>query len=242
METVYAEEITLLAAAVDLNGTWMPSEIFATMQEIAEQDAARYGFGRLELAERYGLAWVLTRIHLQMERYPRLGDTLLASTWALRAKSHFVPRQFLFTDAEGVIGRAASQWVLLNLEERTLERTAVLGGYAGDFDMEPVLADPKKIRMPGELTQAVQRQVLYSDVDMNGHMNNTKYLNWICELYTVPFLRTMQMHNCRIAYVNEALIGQEVALLTAEADGSTFIGGRTGEQPVFDAQVDWSPR
>lgn len=242
MDPVYTEELTLRATDVDLNSTWMPSDIFETMQEIAEEDAARYGFGRLELAGGYGLAWVLTRIHLEMLRYPRLGDTVQASTWALRAKSHFVPRQFLFEDAEGVVGRASSQWVLLDLETRCLCRTSVLGGYAGDFDTAPVLADPKKIRLPEGLAQSDQRRVLYSDVDMNGHMNNTKYLNWICELYPIPFLETMQMSNCRIAYVNEATIGQEVRLLTGEADGSTFISGRTGDQSVFDAQVDWLPR
>ena len=242
METVYTEEKTLRAVDVDLNGTWMPSEIFTTMQEIAEEDAARYGFGRLELEQRFGLAWVLTRIHLQMERYPNLGDTLHLSTWALRAKSHFVPRQFLFTDEAGVVGRAASQWVLLDLEKRTLCRTAVLGGYAGDFDTEPVLANPKKIRMPDGLEEAAKRRVPYSDVDMNGHMNNTKYLNWICELNSIPFLQEMQMRDCRLAYVNEALADQEVDLLTCVADGSTFVSGRTGDQTVFDAQVDWIPR
>lgn len=242
METVHTEEITLRAVDLDLNGTWMPSQIFETMQEVAEDDAFRYGFGRLDLAGNFGLAWVLTRIHLRMDRYPRLGDTIRVSTWALRAKSHFIPRQFLFEDAAGVIGRASSQWVLLDLAERIIRRTAVLGGYAGDFDVDPVLPDPKKIRVPAEMEESGHRRVLYSEVDLNGHMNNTKYLNWICELYPVPFLQTMQMSNCRIAYVNEAVIGQEVRLLTQEADGSTFISGRTQDATVFDAQVDWLPR
>ncbi|MBD5560778.1 MAG: hypothetical protein HDQ87_10590 [Clostridia bacterium] len=242
MDTVYTKEIPLRSVEVDFNGTWMPSNIFETMQEAAEDDAARYGFGRIPLAQNWGLAWVLTRIHLQMERYPRLGTWVRVSTWALRAKTHFVPRQFLFEDDEGIVGRASSQWMLLDLQARSVARTSVLGGYAADFDVPPVLDDPRKFRAPGELTSAGTRLVRYSDVDINAHMNNTKYLNWICDLYPVPFLESMQMQNCRIAYVTEAHLGEEVTLLKHDAPGSTYICGRTQDATIFEAQVDWAAR
>lgn len=236
------EEYCLRALDVDINGLWMPSAIFTRMQEVAENHAQAVGRGRCDIVKD-NLAWVLTRMHLRMDRYPCLGETIRISTWPLRPASLLFRRQFLFENLDGsVLGRASSQWALLNLEKRSLCRTSVLGEYPYDPESRTVLEEPRKITLPEDMAEAAVRKVLYSDVDMNAHMNNSKYLNWICELFPIDFLRANSLRDAYINYIAEAYIGDDVSLDMQEDKGSYFICGRTAGRTVFDAQVTWGRR
>lgn len=242
MDYIFEETYRLRAVDVDINGTWMPSAILTMMQEMGELHADQAGFGRCRLMEDYGICWIITRLHLVMNMYPQLGEPVRAYTWALAPTSLLFRRQFRFEDRNGSeLGRASSQWALMNYADRILRRSSAIGPYPHDSEAEILLPEPKKIVMPCDMQATAKRRVRYSDVDMNGHMNNTKYLNWLCELYPTDFLRTMQIHSCRINYTSEAAIDQEVVLLTKEEDGM-YVRGRTGDKSVFDAHLEWKAR
>lgn len=240
MLTKLDQDYYLRAVDVDINGTWMPSAIFVRMQEIAEDHAASVGLGRVDLVDTMGFGWVLTRMHVQMKQYPRLAETIRVSTWPLKPTRLTFLRHFMFHNDRGEeLGRASSQWVLFDIKDRILRRTSVLGDYPHDPNAEGVLPEPGKIILPKEMDKQCTRKVLYSDVDMNGHMNNTKYLNWMCELFSSDYLRRRRMHDIRINYIAEAYIDQEIDLYLQEGDGGHYICGKTGDKTVFDAYVNW---
>lgn len=239
-ETRLEEEYRLRALDVDINGQWMPSAIFVRMQETAEAHAEAVGYGRVQIVER-GLCWALTRMRLEMDEYPHLSQRVRVITWPLKPTSLVFRRQFRFEDMDGrLLGHASSQWVLLDLNERAIRRTSSLSDFPYDPQAGRELEEPKKILLPSNMEEAARRAVLYSDVDMNAHMNNSKYLNWICELFDVPFLRENHLRSVSINYISEAYIGEEVCLYMAEDIGGYFICGKTNDRTIFDAQITWS--
>jgi medium-chain acyl-[acyl-carrier-protein] hydrolase len=234
------QKYELRAMDVDIRGEWMPSAIFVRMQEIAEDHATAVGFGRVNLIDTFGFAWVLTRMHVRMRKYPRLGETIRVSTWPLKPTRLIFLRNFMFHNQTGEeLGRAVSQWVLFDMRERTLRRTHVLGEYPFDPDAPILLPNPAKIILPSDMQPQGLRRVLYSDVDMNGHMNNTKYLNWICELFPVDILKQCRLSDIRINYIAEAYLDQDVCLLLGKACDDYYICGKTEGKTVFDACVTW---
>ncbi len=240
MLTRLEQDYYLRAFDVDINGAWMPSAIFVRMQEIAEDHAVLVGLGRVDLIDTIGLGWVLTRMHVNMQKYPRLGETIRVSTWPLKPTKLTFLRHFMFHNSQGEeLGRAASQWVLFDIKERILRRTGVLGEYPHNPEAQSVLPAPGKIILPEKMQQADARRVLYSDVDMNGHMNNTKYLNWICELFPSSFLKAHRMGDIRINYISEAYIDQSIDLFTCEGNGGHYVCGKTEQKTVFDAHITW---
>lgn len=240
MITKLVQKHYMKAVDVDIKGEWMPSAIFVRMQEIAEAHATAVGLGRVDLVDEHGFAWVLTRMSLRMFAYPRIGDTIQVSTWPLKPTRLTFLRQFQFHDAQGnELGRASSQWILFDINERIIRRPSVLGDYPYDPQAEALLDEPGKIRLPQDMDEGATRQVMYSEVDMNGHMNNTKYLNWICELYPSEFLRENRMESIKINYIAEPYIDQQVDVLQKETDEGRFVCGRTGDKTVFDAFVTW---
>ena len=242
-QTKLTQEYYLRAQDVDINGTWMPSAIFVRMQEIAEDNAAAVGAGRVDMIDALGYAWVLTRMYVEMEKYPRIGDTIKVSTWPLKPTKLYFSRQFLFEEEDGeILGKASSQWVLFDVNKRQIKRSTELGNYPHDPNLPRLLPEPKKLLLPKNVPVAKTETVLYSDVDMNVHMNNTKYLNWICELFSSEWLTSYYLKSIRINYIGETHIDQKVDLHKAEADDGFYIFGTSDGKMIFDSFTEWAPR
>lgn len=239
--TKLEQAYTIRAYDVDTKAKWRPSAIFTRMQEIAEDHAILVNAGRKELVEERGLAWMLTRLHLEMKRYPDLMDEIKVVTWPGKPTRLFFVRHTMFFDAQGnELGRATSMWVLFNIRERCLSRTGDISeNYPYDLSHGIALPEPSKIKLPEDMERAGLRTVSYSEVDMNGHLNNAKYADWICELFDLETLKTQSIKNFRINFVAEAYMGQEVVLYQKEVDGVHYICGKTGDKTVFDASVIW---
>ena len=67
---------------------------------------------------------------------------------------------------------------------------------------------------------AAVRAVYFSDADRNGHLNNTKYLNWLCDC--VPDIAHRTLHTANISFVTEAPLGETITILRAEVGGRYF--------------------
>ncbi len=239
MQTKLEQKYYLRAQDVDIKGEWMPSAIFVRMQEIAEDHAAAVGLGRVDLVDTMGFGWVLTRIHLEMKKYPKIGETIRVATWPLKPTKLIFRRQFQFLSEDGEeLGIASSQWVLFDIKERMLRRTHVIGDYPYDPQLPVLLPEPGKILLPKDMKKADERTVLYSDVDMNRHMNNTKYLNWICELFPGEVLESQSMKSIRLNYIAEAYFGQVIELYSKSEESGCFVCGKTNEKTIFDALIE----
>ena len=98
MLKVYKEEMTLRTSQCDLNGQWRPSAIMETMQELAGIHSELLGVGRNALIEQ-GVVWVLTRVEVVMDRYPKIGEHLSLETFPMPVRRWFFPRYFVFRDS-----------------------------------------------------------------------------------------------------------------------------------------------
>ena len=76
-----------------------------------------------------------------------------------------------------------------------------------------------------------KRTVRYSELDCNGHLSNTKYLNWMDDLLPSAFHRDNCLSRLHICYQNEALEGQEIALNWALEGNLLSLEGRRDQAP-----------
>ena len=108
MLKIYKEENVLRASECDLSSQWKPSAILENMQEMAGKHAELLGVGRNALMQQ-GMVWVLTRVEVEMDRYPRHTDTVATENFPMPVRRWFFPRYFIFRDEQGQeIGRAGS--------------------------------------------------------------------------------------------------------------------------------------
>ena len=79
MLKIYKEDFTVRSYQTDLNARMKPSAILEVMQEAAGQHSERLGLGRSALLAK-NTAWVLTRVEVDMDRYPAFEETFSAAS------------------------------------------------------------------------------------------------------------------------------------------------------------------
>ena len=118
------------------------------------------------------------------------------------------------------MAEADSVWALVDLKTGGLERIDVCG-YTF-VDDEPLEIDiPQRFRMPKEISDELkpvgERTIVYSDIDYNLHMNNTKYPDMLCDF--IPFEKVGEIKGFLISYLGEAAIGDKVTVSRAFDSG-----------------------
>ena len=207
MTSVYQESFTVSQLHVDCHGKCKPSVLLYFAQEVAGNHC-----NTLVLEQPEHLFWALSRNKVQFTRIPELGETITLETWPLPATRVAYPRSTIAYDELGnEVFRAISLWVLMDKESRAM----VLPGKSG-VDVPGILRGteltvPHSI-LPVPLQNRSQRQVRYTDLDQNKHMNNTRYLDWVEDLLPSAFFEAHSLRELTLCYLNEALEGQTLSL------------------------------
>lgn len=227
----YCEKTLLLSRDCDLGGLWKPSAILTAMQETAGMHSHILGCGRETLVQK-GVVWVLTRCEVQMEKEARMGSRLSIETFPMPLRRWFFPRYFVFRDEEGAqVGAAGTLWVLFDLEKRCMVAPGdVAGAIPDNSDLTPPLGVPGPVpRLTGE-TAASARTPVYSELDVNGHVNNARYADWLCDALGLEVMREYRVKTMRLSYAAEIRPGQAMELrLTRDGLAYHLTGAHEGK-------------
>ena len=235
MMKTYTQEFRIASYQTDLTARIRPSAILEIMQEMAGAHAEMLGVGR-KLLDPMNLAWVLTRVEVQMERMPVSGETISVETFPMPNRRVFFPRYFIFRDADGKqIGCAGSMWVVLDVTSRKMASGAEITALMPDNrDLTAPMGMPATVEEVGGESVESLRVPVYSDLDMNGHVNNTRYLDWCCNALGVETMKQHAMCRFAVNFNQEILPGQEVrTVLHRDGDAFSF-SGFEGEKRHFD--------
>ena len=207
MEPLYSQNFEITDHFVDCFGRMTPASILMLIQEVAGRHCVALSVDYDTLA-RQGMFWAVTRHRVQVSRLPQLGENSRVETWPMPTTKVAYPRSVVPYDAAGnECFRAISLWVLMNLDTRSM----ILPGKSGISVVGSLRG--LELPSPGSLalmdhTQTRQRQVCFTDLDRNGHMNNTRYLNWVSDLLPSAFHQEHEVKEFTICYHAEAREGQ----------------------------------
>ena len=242
MEPIYSQEFQINAAAVDCYGRLKPSMLLLYIQEVATVHGSAMGVSHDVLAEK-NLFWAILRTKVQITRLPRLDETIRLETWPMPTTRVAYPRSVVAYDQQGEeIFRAISLWVLMDRTSRAMVLPGKSGlAFTGTLRGNE-LAAPGSI-VPKVYENRTSRTVRFSDLDRNGHMNNTRYLEWLYDVLPSGFHRDHPLRELTICYLAEARENQTLDmnweigadnLFTMEAQHREQDGN---EHRVFAAKV-----
>ena len=200
------------------------------LQEAASLNAATLGFGKDDFAVKgENISWVLTRMVVKMSRYPAWNDEVTVETFPRGGRKIVAWRDFEVKDAQGAtLGLATTEWMLIDLSSRKIVAVPEKVFAANDPANVPVLGlEPfSKFRFPsGEDAGFLQADrsplphfaAMKSQIDLNGHVNNVHYIDWMLEPCESRCPAEME-----IVFRSETFAGDEVRVETAAADGFTY--------------------
>lgn len=210
------------------NGEVHPSAVFRYFQETADHQMRTEGPTYRELYEQ-GLAFVLSRMHVRLHATLRSYDKVTVQTWAYDPpRGAAFERYYQLYRGDELVADAASVWALLGIKTGELCRVDATNVHYGSD--EP-LDIGTRFRLPSlEWIAADAHTVRYADVDINNHMNNTRYPDMLCD--RIPDIDARRITDLQIAYLSEAPLGETLAVKRAvtEEDGHTVYWFETERQ------------
>ena len=241
---VWEEDIHVRSYDVDSTGKLRLSSLFNYFQETAGKHATHLGAGYGVLKDR-GLFWVLSRAKIRIHRLPAWGETVRLTTWPKGLDGVLFLRELQLTSERfGPLVDSSTGWLLLDSGAYKPHLPDALPTTLPPNPRGHALDEPlRKIRPFNDLKLEYERKVLASDLDVNHHVNNARYVDWIMDCYAPgqPVSRSVQ--TMQVNYVGETTYGDMVQLYKGEdpARGLDYIEGVNGgsRAKVMQAFVEW---
>jgi acyl-ACP thioesterase len=244
MQNTLKRNYTVSSYEVNPSGKSRLTTLANYLQESAYHHAGHLGVGYKQLAEQHR-AWVLSRMRIRMISYPVWDDVLTVETWPRGIEKLFAIRDFRITgDIGKPVAEASTCWLMV--DDTTLRPQRI----PPDFIPIKTRTDavfkeaPGKIELPDTMVPVGMRNVVYSDLDVVGHVNNVKYIEWITDLLETEHRMRSGIKDFTINYTAEAKAGDEVEITFSKRDGmNAFAAGLNlgNGKECFRAGIEFFP-
>lgn len=182
------------------------------------------GFGSTPEMCKKNLIWVVTKMHVMFDRYPTWGDVVQVDTWVAASGKNGMRRDWLLRDYNTgeILTRASSCWVMMNKQTRKLSKLpdevrAEIETYF--VDTPPVVdEDSRKLpKLTGSNADYIRNGLTprWSDLDVNQHVNNVKYVGWILESAPQPVVENHELASMTLEYRRECMRDSVLDSLTS---------------------------
>lgn len=167
-------------------------------------------------------AFVLSAIRLEMHAPIFAYDEIIARSWACPSRGVSFIRSYEIERDGEILCEAVSTWALVSTDEKKLYTVEDIDTSAYYMDAPVETERPARVRIPSALTMSLvgEYTVQYSDIDMNGHMNNTNYPRVICNC--IPNLERLRVKSIGIYFSNEAVKDETLKIYMTKVDNRIY--------------------
>ncbi|MDD5363434.1 MAG: thioesterase [Ignavibacteria bacterium] len=218
------------------------------MQNLAGRAAEKRGYG-YTFSHENGLVWVLMRINLKILSYPKWNDKVILKTWVhgidrIKTDRHFT----LYNERNQEIAHAITDWVLIDYKFRRPQIIEKFVDKNRALDSECAKVDkPAKIQFTVTAEKCAERKIVYSDIDLNQHVNNIKYTEWFLDTYDFDYLTNHSIAELEMNFLSECRYGEEVRIFKDAAKDSEIqnihygsISRINDNKEVFRIRIKWN--
>lgn len=244
---IYEKPVYINAFECDVNLRWKPAAFFQHLTEAAGEHATRLGCG-FETMYARNLLWVHSRMKIKFLRFPKVAEVVTITTWpkTIQQKLFFV-RDYLIHSSDGEqLAAATSAWLIIDATARRMVPPRTAGLDLPAVPERIALDEPlERLSVPENGEECLSLRAGYSAVDMLGHVNNSRYVEWICDSFPMEMHRANSMEWMQINYDKEVLSGENVniSLLNAPekpAFWSVMGTNLSNDTRAFEAVVKWN--
>jgi len=183
--------------------------LFQLLQESAYQHAEALGWGFHHLNEK-GWFWILSRIRVQIKRHPQWNESLKILTSPYTPAGLWAPRDFqVFSDSGELLCNATTHWLLVDRKTmRPLPPARLFEDLSFEKEQGLCALPIGKIRGTVEEDPLQERKIFDSHLDLNRHMNNTRYMDFIMDSFS--FEEQQDISDLEVHYLQEAFSGDHI--------------------------------
>lgn len=246
-QPIYENTHRVKAFECDFGQRWKPAAFFQHLTEAAGVHAENLGFGFDAMLER-NLFWVHSRMKIQFFEFPKVSDVVTIRTWpkTIQQKLFYI-RDFEVLNAAGErIAAATSAWLVMDATARRMVTPQALNLSLPSTPQRFGLDEPLQklgLAQKGEEKGCVRAG--YSAIDMLGHVNNSRYVEWICDTFPLEEYRRQPLEWIQVNYDHEIRPCEEVALLVNQPEADKHLWtvegvNRSNQTRAFECALYWT--
>jgi acyl-ACP thioesterase len=194
----------------------------------------------------HDLGWVLSWAKVKIEEYPQFGETIKIRTWPKCRYKLFSMRDFLIYNSSGkILFRVSTAWLLINVKTKRITDIRNLPQVIYYQPEQSSLNDfPEKITSEKEKEIIFSKTIRYTDLDINQHVNNTRYIELALDCYSSGWHKNNLLNGLTVSFISESFYGDELEIRMASEGFNGNLDvieavNKKSSKPVFQALVDW---
>uniref|UniRef100_UPI0040488DD3 acyl-[acyl-carrier-protein] thioesterase n=1 Tax=Mariniflexile sp. TaxID=1979402 RepID=UPI0040488DD3 len=207
-------------------GLATPTIMLALLEETAADHCYSINHSLFDLVKK-NIGWVLVSGAMQINRYPNYKEKITIRTWLSSYSSIKGYREnIIFDEQQNIIGRAKGLWVFFDIEKR--KPMPIFNDIKEKWPINSEESINKNIKKKIEAidfaTHIKQFKVNRFDTDMNRHVNNIRYLQWVIESIPEDIVDNYYLHEIDGRFISEAQFGDTVLSLTnIDIENGSFV-------------------
>lgn len=228
MDTVLKINYRLRTSDFDRARMIKPSAVMDIFQDIAGAHANILGCGFDDLIGSNKM-WVLVRTRFTVETAPAMHSEVVVETWPLEPSRAGFRREYRMSDRNGnILIKGSSDWVIIDSVERRLVPAGdiypIKEGFCTELMHTDRLAKLRDFEADSERFHVTPE---YGDIDMNGHVNNIKYMDYV--INALKDAADASIKSVQIDYRKEVLPGEGIDIYTLKTDREIMAKGTDSE-------------
>ena len=227
----------------DQNNRLKISAMMRYMQQTSSEQLASLGQS-VEWMWGEGMAFILAKSNIVVFRNPICSEIIRLGTAATRPVGPRFIREFVLESGAGErLAACYSLWVLVDMKSRRILRPSV---YPHSIDwQEPRLLEevgdieiPKKVD-EGKDFASFEREIWYSHIDNNGHVNNSVYADFITDALPYRELAARGISRLALSFQKEAMYGERLKIERQPAGEAGYkVVGRKADGVSFEGYIE----
>ena len=240
MGLTYQMKMKIPFDMADMNGHIKLPDVILLSLQVSGMQSIELGVSDKAILEDYNLVWIITEYDIEVVRLPRFAEEITIETEALSYNRLFCYRRFTIYDEGGQdLIHMMATFVLMDRDSRKVQAVEpeIVAPYQSEFDKK-LIRGPKYESLNEPISK--DYHVRFYDLDMNGHVNNSKYLDWIFEVMGADFLTQYIPKKINLKYVKEVrpsgVITSAVERTGLESKHEITSDGATNAQAIITWQ------
>jgi acyl-ACP thioesterase len=209
--SIYTEQFKIYADEVDMTSRVRITSILDFLQNTAWMHYNEFERQNGKILPE-NMKWVVLKIGLKITKIPCWHDKIKIKTWAPFVEKYFAYRNFeILDEGNNIIGNSTFNWAVIDINSR---KPASLENFINKWHFHKT---PLFFELKGKIEKIIQPyisreiSVNYSDIDVNNHANNAKYIQWIidcidCEVLKQKEIKYLEVNFLAEAFINDRLI------------------------------------
>ncbi|MCX8132072.1 MAG: thioesterase [Clostridia bacterium] len=247
MRKVWEESFSVKISEVDFKNRIKTGSLFSYMQEAAANHANNLELGYIQSFNNSELIWVLSRAKVKVYGIAGWKDELRVKTWPKGTDGLFAVRDFLIFKGNGeLVCSATTSWLVLDKDTMRPKKMSDVIPEGIPINQQEHGIDEKldKLKIECDLPEQSHITAAYSDIDVNRHVNNAKYIDWIMDSFFGDLSMQGQLDSLRIDLLSETKLGDKITIgkgIYPENHGVYFFQGmnHTTQKKAFTARLEW---